>query len=440
MKLQICILATVLIIFNVSPFALAQVDEMEILKKKVQELEQALSNVTSELKKIREERTKEQQANSLQEGELEPVKLTDIHKGKIEQIEGRLDEVEQHQVEELTRKGQLSAFHADKIKFGGFIDTLFNGRFGYSTPTEGAFDSEVVLQVAADVTEKLRAVTATFVDFRTNFIDQHSPFRTNNGVSVVVEPKILFGEYRFKDQLILKAGRFTAPFGIINQEFFSPQLLRHDLPQIVRGFTVFDTLPSGVQLYGTYPIRDSKVGYNAYAASLSSNTTDVGGGGRLFYSSPNELLTVGVSSQTGERGSQLFSALGSDLKLNWRNFVLRTEYLWSFLDSSNDQNGFYVQPALKFFKDKLILFGQIDYLNDTLGIFQLVDHDRNPLTPSIADPFKKFEYTAGINYLPWPFLRNRLEFTWNNYVGSRRKLGSNSRDYFGIQASSTLSF
>lgn len=440
MNLRIATIVACFILFSTVSFAFAQENEIGALKKRIQELEQSFSNVTTELKKLREETTKEKQEREVEKVELDPVKLTDTYKGKIEQIEGRLEEVEQHQVEEITRKGQVSAFHSEKIKFGGFIDALFNGRFGYSTPTEGAFDSEVVLQVAADVTEKLRAVTATFVDFRTNFINQHSPFRTNNGVSVVVEPKILFGEYRFKDWLILKAGRFTAPFGIINQEFFSPQLLKHDLPQIVRGFTVFDTLPSGVQLYGTYPIKDSKIGYNAYAASLSSNTTDVGGGGRLFYSLPNDLITVGVSSQSGERGSQLFSALGSDLKLNWRNFVLRSEYLWSFIDSSNDQNGFYVQPALKFLKDKLILFGQVDYLNDTLGIFQLSDHDRNPLTPSIADPFKKFEYSLGLNYLPWPFLRNRLEFTWNNYIGSRRRLSGSNRDYFGIQASSTLSF
>lgn len=204
-------------------------------------------------------------------------------------------------------------------------------------------------------------------------------------------------------------------------------------------FVLFDDHVDGLQFFGTFPAGGHTIGYHAYVATVGSDVGQVGGGGRLFWSLPKEYLTIGVSNQTAQRAGQTYSALGGDVEFKWHNFRLIGEYVRGIIEGAADQSAFYVQPSYGFFDGRFVLFGEVDYLNDTLGV-RTVDHDQDEDTDAIADPIKKWTYTAGVNYLPWTFLRMRLEGSLHNYTGSTATLGGLNRDYYSVELSATVSF
>lgn len=369
-----------------------------------------------------------------------------LQEEKLKELEGRIDDLEETTLNLAPLKGGVRSFTSDKIHFGGFVESVLQNDFAKHRFQNNSFfrDANVILLTSAEVTQRLNAFVALYLSVFTE-----REFKGGPGINPQSElpfdigsPRILFGEYKFNNFATLRAGKFVTPFGIINQEYFEPLLLQHDKPQALRGFAIFDDTSNGVQLYGTIPIKKHKIGYHAYGATFISDKGDLGGGGRFFWSLPNELLTLGVSNQTGGHDKRNFSAYGADIKFKWKNFTARNEFFYNIFEKEKDQWSFYTQPSLSFFKDKLVLFGQFDYLDDPIGFGRIFDfdYDRNVVTPGIFDLRKKYEYTVGINYLPFPFLRNRLEFTWNNYVGPTASLGGKNRDHFSLQGSATLSF
>lgn len=341
---------------------------------------------------------------------------------------------------------QVKTFLSDRINLGGFITPSFSTIFGKDTETQTSFDdTHFDLLVSADIRDNLRAFANLLVEFESEFENQNAPWREFEGRETEFELANAWVEYRFKDYLKLQSGRFITPFGIINRDYFSPLLLQHRKPQGLRflmgdnSFTLFELESTGLQISGDFAFANQKFGYNSYLSSVATNVNSVGGGGRLSWTLPGEIATLGVSDQTGKRADQRYNTVGADLLLKWKSFTVKNEFIKGFIDGADDQTSFYVQPSYSLLSNKFVLFGQVDYLDDTLGV-TTVDDDQDEDTAAVADLIKKYEYTVGVNYLPWAILRARLEFTWNDYQGATATLGGENRDYFGVQASATVSF
>lgn len=357
--------------------------------------------------------------------------------GRTRSLKKRVEGLEKGQREALLQgqSGGVKPFTARNITIGGFSSTTFEAIFGKSTKTQKTFRKfDVDLLISAEITDKLKFFTDLGATHQVDFNNQNAPFRSFDAFETRFTLDIASTEYRFYDSLVLSFGRMLTPFGIINVERYEPLLLSIRRPAALR---LFSSRVQGLQLSGSISQGSHRIGYSGYVSSFSNDTQSVGGGGRLFWTFPGEQVTLGISNETAQRDGMTFGALGGDLKVKWGEFVLRSEYIRRINKGAAAGTGYYVQPSYGFFDGRWILFGQVDFLDDTLGT-RKVDADQNPKTPDVADPIKQFVYTGGINYLPWPFLRTRLEFNAHDYRSATLDLGN--RDYYSTELSATVSF
>lgn len=367
--------------------------------------------------------------------------------GELEDLNKRVEALEETQQATLQAEQQaVIPFTAKRIHLGGFSTASFNSHFGKDTSKEYAFELvHMDLLISADVTEKLQFFSDIHFGFENHFENSNAAWRRYGEQEINAELQMVWMKYHFQDYFVVQFGRMIAPFGILNIEHFEPLFLKRQKPQFLRhleggsNFILFDDHANGLVFSGTFSAGEHTLGYYSYVGTVKSDTRQVGGGGRLFWSLPKELIRIGVSNQTAQRGGQTYSALGGDLEIKWHRFRLIGEFVRGIIQGAAGQTTFYAQPSYKFFDGKFVVFGQVDYLDDTLGT-RTVDHDQDETTAAIADPIKKWEYTAGVNYLPWPFLRTRLEGVLHDYRGSTATLGGLNRDYYSAEFSATVSF
>ena len=382
-----------------------------------------------------------QNVDSATEAQSEPVSdVTDL-KNSVKELLGRIEALEEAQINEATSENKVYSYNSQRLYLGGYVEGVLNGFLGHTTEPQVSFKrATIAFNIAGDVNERLRVFTQLLLGLKTKFNDKNAADRLNLGTTFDNDFQLIYGQYKFKDWLTMRFGRFITPFGIINQEFLSPLFLKLDRPLPLRN-VFFENSINGLEFSGILPMANRRFGYNLYTFSPFKNTKDLGGGGRLFWTSPNEFVTFGLSNNTSERGgSRTIITNGADLKLQWKRLIVRNEFLHSVVERGREQWGWYVQPALKFFNDKLIAFASVDYLNDGFGVNSVVDPFENPFLLDIADPINKYEYTVGINYIQWTYLRNRIELTWHNYTGSYASSLSRNPDYFSLEYSSTISY
>lgn len=355
------------------------------------------------------------------------------------------------QTDQLMAAGLLESFlsgASEKVKFGGYLRAVLDGQFGKDTARQIVFEKSILdLLVRADPMERLSIFSHIEFAGENEIENTNAAWRTKSGFRNEIKLEIGTFAYHFSDLFVLTGGRFVSPFGIINVEHFEPVILMNSKPLSLgevetSRFPIFDRDADGLQLSGSKFIgsrQSHQIGYSGYLFTSDSDPLSLGGGGRFFLNLKDGLVNLGVSNQTAQRGGQTYIAMGGDVKLRWKNFVVRSEFIRSLIEGASDQTSYYVQPAYGFFDGKLVLFAMLDYLDDPLGTTR-VDHDQNENTASIADPIKHYRYTGGINYLPWTYLRARLEFHWHDYRGATAILGGLSRDYYNPQVSVVVSF
>jgi hypothetical protein len=241
-------------------------------------------------------------------------------------------------------------------------------------------------------------------------------------------------EYNFSKGFNLQGGLGYVPFGY-SQQLREPVIyVRRSGPQLVReGANLVSPLWSGFHLYGSKSIGKKEIGYNVYTFTPSRKAHFVGLGARSWISAFDEKFTGGVSAQIGRNEDETFKTLGADARFYFHSFQLRTEF--AELISKEDENtwSMYVEPGFWVYQEEVLFYVFGDYLfgaNNETGFG----------STTLADPIQKWEYGAGLNWLPTSFTRLRLGFTFNDYVGYHQNPAGQNRDYFGLDISAGIAF
>ena len=184
----------------------------------------------------------------------------------------------------------------------------------------------------------------------------------------------LFGEWRFGEALAVRAGRVKQPFGLYTEVFHVGTLRPfQELPQAVYGSAGFIAEGfDGAGISGAVSMPNAwNVSYDLYSGKLVQGheesvmhvlaeqnggaEADEGGveiagnlvGARLMVR-PNGMLTVGVSSYTGEseEGKRVVTAGGSGELLQGR-WSLRSEMLFNSEGDTHRQRAFYAEGGAR---------------------------------------------------------------------------------------------
>lgn len=374
------------------------------------------------------------------------------HAESLKDIEKRLDRIEAEQNQMKVRseegKGKVQTFISEKMTFGGFFETGVKGLFGPDTDTQVSADSHVLgLNITADLSERFRFVNQSLIGLTFPFVNPHNnPSHAIAGLATKREfSSVFFGaliaqgylEYNLSDAFKIQTGLGYVPFGYAYQQREPVLFLRRSGPLMIRtgdanGLGVAYPLWSGLHILGSLALGSGHWGYDAYSFTPTTDVKTMGGGARLWWTPPGDRLTIGTSAQIGERGTDTYYALGADARLEFERFGVKAEYGRN-MPQGGDPWSFYVEPYVDFFDDRLVLFAMADYIDNTVGVTARG-------ATSVADPFKKWEYGGGLNWLPIPAVRLRFTFTSHDYVGATAVIAGQDRDYYQGDFSTGIAF
>jgi hypothetical protein len=372
---------------------------------------------------------------------------------RLKKLEERLDRVEEKQQDmEVSfdqRKGRVKTFIADRVTLGGFFESGITGIFGPDTDTQASANNHVLgLNLTAELTDRFRFVNQTIVissftlqNPHNNPVHGFAGFPTKRDFGPFTFAAFVtqgYMEYVHSDLFKIQAGLGYVPFGTAFQQREPVLFLRRSGPQflttsdIAGNVGVSSAVWTGLHFSGETRVAEHHVGYNAYSITPLSDTGMVGGGSRFWWSTPDHMLTLGVSQQAADRGSDTYFSWGGDAKLSFHRFGLLTEYARQFLNGQ-DVSAFYAEPYVNFFEDRFVVFAEGDYLNFPKGVTS-----RGGV--NVADPYEKWIYGGGINYLPIQAIRTRLTFLVHDYVGATATVAGQNRDYYALELSMGVAF
>lgn len=389
---------------------------------------------------------------------------TPLKAGEIENIKKEIQELKETQEyllkEHHEGKGKVQTFLSEKLRFGGFFEQGIVGIWGKSTDTQfSAIDTWLALNIGADINNRARFRSQTTLLQIGGLVNEHhNPLHGSflvpttrefgHEVSVPFVVNANF-DYEFHPAFEIQVGKGYMPFGIAPQTTERTLFIKRNGPQYNR-YQSTDTAPivtlngwQGIHFLGIFPVGEGKLGYDLYTSTTWSDPGQIGGGSRLWWSLPDSLATIGISQNLGRRvafdtfataGVGYYHSLGGDIEFQVGRFGFIGEYARS-LANGDDPWTFYVQPHVEFFKGEVILFADVDYLDNPVGTTIA-----NGTFSVAADPYKKWEYTGGINWLPFNFLRTRASFTVHNYTGATASPAGQNRDYYSIDLSAGVSF
>jgi hypothetical protein len=188
----------------------------------------------------------------------------------------------------------------------------------------------------------------------------------------------------------------------------------------------------GVHLHGIFPLHTSHSGYDLYTFSPTTNTQVLAGGGHLWWKSSEEQVSLGVSQQIKKNGSDTVDTLGADARVKFAPFTLTSEFAKNF--GSGDQPwSFYIEPDYDLNDQSVILYVFADYLVNPINV-------TGTSAASFSDPFKKWQYGTGVNWLPTSYTRLRGGITFNQYLGDTPLVSASARNYWSLDFSAGLAF
>lgn len=376
-----------------------------------------------------------------------------LHADKFHDLEKRIKKLEKRQAE-LTAKvggnrGRLRSFIAEDLSLGGFFESNLKIIAGPDTDTQVSAQSHTIgINLSAELADKVRFVNQDLIGISFPLQNEHN--NPSHGFATLPTKRTFgtlgFGailaqgyvEYAPWDSFKIQGGLGYVPFGIAFQEREPVLFLRRGGPQMIRnssinGVTIAAPLWTGLHFLGRFDsFKKGHWGYDFYTVTPPSDPKILGGGGRFWWMAPEDLVTLGTSFQIADRGSDTYQALGTDLSIDLGRFGANFEYARNF-SSAKDPWSFYFQPYLELLEGSIILHADVDYLDNAVGATSLG-------SVSVADPYQKWEYGGGINWLPWSSVRTRLLFLMNDYIGSTALIAGQNRDYFTTEFSLGISF
>ncbi|HXH32394.1 MAG TPA: hypothetical protein VNJ01_16455 [Bacteriovoracaceae bacterium] len=361
----------------------------------------------------------------------------------LESLSKRIDELEKQQEQLLLEasepRPQVNSFLNDNLTFGGFYESAFYVVEGSDTDLQGANASNTLgFNLAADFSPKIRFVSQFLTGLSFPVMNQHNDpkgaatreFKTLDFGANVSQGYV---EYSSSRAVNIQGGMGYVPFGYAFQQRELVQFVRRNGPQILRTTNLVAPLWNGVHLHGSFDQGKNDWGYNLYSFTPLFYPKQPGAGGRIWWASEDERVVTGLSAQTGKNEYESFETFGTDLRLDLHPFILKAEYIRQ-MAKEDDPWSAYLEPSVFIYQEEILLYAFGDYSN-------------SPQNKSVAvapsgtlDPYKKWEFGAGINWLPTSFTRFRLGFTYHDYVGTTATIDGINRDYYSLNVSAGVAF
>lgn len=372
-----------------------------------------------------------------------------------EELTKRIEEIEKQQEEifllAIENSSPVKSYFNDNLRLGGFFEPAFTGIASGPSHTQVYSSSNTLgLNLTAEYSDKFKFVSQILTGLSVATLNQNNnPNATTLGLTPQVSAgPIVFGavltqgfvDYSINHNTNLMGGIGYTPFGYAFQQRELVLFPRRGGPQTLRTTELVVPLWTGLNLAGSYAAKSGRWGYSTYtfSPSLISRSTDFnttkypGLGARIWKSSLSDRATLGMSGQGGGLNSDKYQTLGADIRFNFPNWILTSEYARNFKPSSEDPWSAYVQPEYRI-NDNYLVYTFVDYSENLL----------NQLTVAktvLKDPFRKLEYGAGLNWLPMAVTRFRLGFAYNDYTGQNSVINEQKRDYSIVDLSAGITF
>jgi hypothetical protein len=359
---------------------------------------------------------------------------------RIEELERKQEALLLHTIEP---RSNVHSFLNDNLTFGGFFESGLSAWSGPDTDLQATNNSNILgINLSADFKPNIRFVSQFLVGLLYPPQNLHNdPKGTTLGLPERRETDspffsaILsqgFIEYSRNRSFNIQGGVGYVPFGHAAQQRELVLFVRRGGPQLLHTNNLFSPLWNGLHAYGSFNLRKSDWGYDAYTFTPNFYPKGLGVGGRLWWRSEDDVAVLGLSSQIGKSEFDTFEVVGSDLRLSFSNFQLLTEYVRR-VSEMDDPWSFYMEPSIYIYEEEVLFYLFGDYANSSLN-------ETGTGSNAINDPYEKWEYGAGFNWLPTSFTRFRLGVTYNDYIGSRDRLEGQERDYWSFDLSAGVAF
>jgi hypothetical protein len=186
-----------------------------------------------------------------------------------------------------------------------------------------------------------------------------------------------------------------------------------------------------VNFGGEVAKRRGRFGFNVYTFPYFEQVRSVGVGGRAYWESLEDRVRFGLSGQAGNTRTGGEQTVGTDLRVRLGPFTLLSEYARRFTAPADPWN-LYFEPNFA--------------LTPRFLVYAFADYAEAPLNRTVvgasalSDPWTKFEYGGGVNWLPTPFTRFRVGLYFFDYRGATAVERGQDRDLAALDLSAGVAF
>lgn len=364
---------------------------------------------------------------------------------KLDELLRRIDQLEKNQesllLNQVEPRPSVNSFLKDNLTLGGFFEPAYTIISGPDTALQAANNSNILgINFASDYKNRSRFVSQFLVGVVTPLQNIHNNprFESDNRPGEREFGSQIYGallsqgylEYSHKRMVNLQGGVGYVPFGFASQQREFVLFVRRGGPQILRTDNLQSPQWSGVHLHGSSNENAYSWGYHLYTFTPETYRQAPGVGGRLWWQSKDESLLAGLSTQVGKSHDETYEVIGLDVSVELNQFVLRTEFVQRVSKFENPWS-LYIEPGYYILEEEVLLYVFGDYLsspNNEEGV-----NNGN-------DPYRKWEYGGGINWLPTSYTRIRLGLTYNDYTGKTAIIDGKNRDYWSYDISLGVAF
>lgn len=366
---------------------------------------------------------------------------------KLQELTRRVEMLEKQNEEFLLTSSEtpppVYSFFNNKLTIGGFFEPSYTMITGPDTRFQaGSYTHLLGLNFSSDISNKFRFVSQFLTGISAPLTNPHNDPRAPT-VSSILEKGRKFGtfnigalvaqgyvEYAIGQHVSIQAGLGYVPLGHYAQLREPVLFKQRNGPQILRTANLFAPLWMGFNLIANIPSING--GYNIYTAPSVDQSSKQGGGVRFWKSGHNNDYTFGLSSQIGRKDSKTYEVFGTDFKMQFEKFDFVIDYITQ-VRKGEDPWAVSVSPTFYIHQQEFLLYLIVDYASSALN-------RTGSGTLALMDPYRKWEYGTGVNWLPTSFTRYRVGFIYHDYVGGRATLLGQNRDYISLDFSVGVAF
>lgn len=364
-----------------------------------------------------------------------------VNSATNEELLKRIEALEEQQTELKLKHSEerpvVYSFLKNSIYFGGFFEMGYLTYQGPDTDLKSFNQFNFLgINLAANFGNKLKFVSQVINGFGHGITNEHHNPRQTPTERTVAAPSLLsnlsqaYIEYAQAPFFNIQAGIGYVPFGYAAQQRERVLFIRRGGPQILRTNRLLTLLWNGVNIHGSFK-SSGLVGYNIYSFQDQVQPSVPGLGGRLWWKSSDDRVTAGVSTQWIKKKTDVNNVVGADLRMSMNPVLITTEFVQNFTDEESPWSA-YIEPGVFVADEEFLLFLYGDYLYNSLNRTSSVGGGR--------DPFTRFEYGLGMNWLPTSYTRFRATVGKFDYLYKTSVIDGQDRDIYILDLSAGVSF